>query len=519
MSPSKQSNNPFDRQTNGSTLAMSPERGASGDTTAALLIRMLPRQTTREYLRTLLLFAKDLLDVELVSPALVQDHAYAEALARFRTFAGAEEARSRLNGKQNTPNEPALMVDIIRFSPGNLSGFRQNNNGVGSNRANSSSSTASSGEQARHASMRYSNPYKPKDRITPPNGMMGFSNGGPLSPTEAPDTVSPVPFSFPQSPVGHASGDRPKLSGKAMIGEDGIDDEPAELLKDPMGFAKNDASGQLSRHPTNPQLPMSRFPNNLTLRTNSHVPPPMSNIASPRSTAPLQSPTSAVAPFNFGNLSLNASYQPANQYHHQTSNFPPCNPADQNPPCNTLYVGNLPMETSEDELKQMFSKQRGYKRLCFRTKQNGPMCFVEFDDVSFATKTLSEMYGVLLHNSTKGGIRLSFSKNPLGVRSGQQGGMGPSTSLSASGSIPGMNGHGVVPFSTAAGPPPGLAAPPGLHAAGVGMNGMTSPTGMGGAFGMDVGLGLSGMRTAPAGPIPNAWGAQGGQYSGFGFGR
>lgn len=69
-------------------------------------------------------------------------------------------------------------------------------------------------------------------------------------------------------------------------------------------------------------------------------------------------------------------------------NFPPRNPADYNPPCNTLYVGNLPIDTSEDELKSLFSKQRGYKRLCFRTKQNGPMCFVEFEDVSFATKAL-----------------------------------------------------------------------------------------------------------------------------------
>ncbi|KAK9471141.1 uncharacterized protein V1510DRAFT_217841 [Dipodascopsis tothii] len=97
--------------------------------------------------------------------------------------------------------------------------------------------------------------------------------------------------------------------------------------------------------------------------------------------------------------------------------LPPANPADQNPPCNTLYVGNLPMNTSEDELKALFSRQRGYKRLCFRTKMNGPMCFVEFEDVAYATRALNELYGRGLSNSVKGGIRLSFSKNPLGVRS------------------------------------------------------------------------------------------------------
>ncbi|KAI9362405.1 hypothetical protein BD770DRAFT_441065 [Pilaira anomala] len=92
------------------------------------------------------------------------------------------------------------------------------------------------------------------------------------------------------------------------------------------------------------------------------------------------------------------------------------NPADQNPPCNTLYVGNLPPNTNEDELKSMFIKCPGYKRLSFRSKSNGPMCFVEFEDAIFAAQALQDLHGNPLSNSSKGGIRLSFSKNPLGVR-------------------------------------------------------------------------------------------------------
>ncbi|KAG5462471.1 MAG: hypothetical protein BJ554DRAFT_4966 [Olpidium bornovanus] len=92
------------------------------------------------------------------------------------------------------------------------------------------------------------------------------------------------------------------------------------------------------------------------------------------------------------------------------------NPGDQNPPCNTLYVGNLPPNTNEEELRSIFSRRRGYKRMCFRTKANGPMCFVEFDDVVCATQALHELQGTLLSNSVKGGVRLSYSKNPLGVR-------------------------------------------------------------------------------------------------------
>ncbi|CAO3591217.1 unnamed protein product [Absidia cylindrospora] len=92
------------------------------------------------------------------------------------------------------------------------------------------------------------------------------------------------------------------------------------------------------------------------------------------------------------------------------------NLADQNPPCNTLYVGNLPPNTNEDELRQLFSKCTGYKRMYFRTKPQGPMCFVEFDDVMFATQTMADLQGHSLSNSVKGGIRLSFSKNPLFIK-------------------------------------------------------------------------------------------------------
>ncbi|KAL1740080.1 hypothetical protein HDZ31DRAFT_48205 [Schizophyllum fasciatum] len=97
---------------------------------------------------------------------------------------------------------------------------------------------------------------------------------------------------------------------------------------------------------------------------------------------------------------------------------------DANPPINTLYVGNLPSSVTghppehlEESLKALFAAQPGYRRLCFRQKSNGPMCFVEFEDVSFATKALNDLYGHTLDGLVKApGIRLSYSKNPLGVR-------------------------------------------------------------------------------------------------------
>jgi hypothetical protein len=207
--------------------------------------------------------------------------------------------------------------------------------------------------------------------------------------------------------------------------------------------------------------------------------------------------------------------------HYHRPNYPPINPADQNPPCNTLYVGNLPMDTSEDELKAIFSKQRGYKRLCFRTKQNGPMCFVEFEDISFATKALNELYGQPLHNSVKGGIRLSFSKNPLGVRNGQSNNNAVQSTMNPHAALPGLGGTVGAPpgFTTATGPPPGLTAPPGLSIP-MSMNG-TSMNG-GSSFGVysnGFGMGSSGFGNSMRQPLTNGMAtsmAGGGGFSSMG---
>ncbi|KAG5648780.1 hypothetical protein DXG03_000129 [Asterophora parasitica] len=111
------------------------------------------------------------------------------------------------------------------------------------------------------------------------------------------------------------------------------------------------------------------------------------------------------------------------------------NGVDQNPPINTLYVGNLPtspppsgfpQDYLEDSLRELFSSRIGFRRLCFRQKSNGPMCFVEFEDVTHATRALNDLYGNTLKGLVKGGIRLSYSKNPLGVRTPTSAGNGPS---------------------------------------------------------------------------------------------
>jgi hypothetical protein len=234
----------------------------------------------------------------------------------------------------------------------------------------------------------------------------------------------------------------------------------------------------------------------LSLSTSNQGPglsSPMSAMVSPRSLASTtQSANNGLSPnpmssplLNLAGPPSNNTFSPHQQHPHyqQRAAYPPVNPADQNPPCNTLYVGNLPMDTSEDELKALFSKQRGYKRLCFRTKANGPMCFVEFEDTSFATRALKELYGQPLHNSVKGGIRLSFSKNPLGVRSVQN---ANNHNLHPIGQTMPTTGAGSHSFSTASGPPPGL-PPPGFGNGGLPGLGVSNAPGL-----SSQGLGLTG---------------------------
>lgn len=423
-------------------------------------MRKLPKNTSREALRSMLLFAKDFVDADFVPSEAPEDNAFLCAVARFNTLAAAEEARALLDGKPNSKNDAKMIVELYNAPVGPILNMRRNTidhtatrgllSGVGTN-----------GSLARQSS-RFNGTFQSLERLNAANSV-AQSNSDALSASESNSRLQSI-FS-PQSPISNGVSDLPRVSGKSMIDLD-PDEETGELLKDPVGYAESGHSGSLcvSRRATNPQIPASRF---ASLSLNTTMSPPMQNYA-PTGSARLGIPAQS-APFNpmvNGSNNINGShvFHYSNQ-HPSRHSLPAANPNDLNPPCNTLYVGNLPPDTSEEELKALFSKQRGYKRLCFRNKQNGPMCFVEFDEVAMASKALNELYGYKLSNSVKTGIRLSFSKNPLGVRSGQPGSnVNPSNSLTQQGPVLAGNNLGGMPnmFSAVSGPPPGLAAPPGL---------------------------------------------------------
>lgn len=388
----------------------------------------------------MLLFSQELVDVEMLSPDLSEDAGLRSAVVKFKTPAAAQQAKDSLHGKSMS-NDVEMIVEILSGSPGFSRRFPVD---LPTTTGPSLSSSISSNGQSSRQSSRFNGGFQPLEKMSPPmNGIYTTSE------LPNPDSSTHYQSLFsPQSPIGNHLTERARMSGKSLISHDAAeDDETRELLNDPVAYAENGPAQQ--RRATAPHLPIARLAS-LSLNTATNGTASLPGAYAHGNT---MSPTA----MNTGSHSIN--YQLSGQHFPQRHNFPPVNPADQNPPCNTLYVGNLPIDTSEEELKAVFSKQRGYKRLCFRTKQNGPMCFVEFEDVSFATKALHELYGHPLHNSVKGGIRLSFSKNPLGVRSGQ------SPTQNSGGQMSSLNGISGSPggFTTANGPPPGLSAPPGLN--------------------------------------------------------
>jgi RNA recognition motif-containing protein len=484
----------------------------------SILIRKLPRTYNIENLRAMLLFAKDMIDVHFVEPDFPEDAGYHYAVARFMTLAGAHEAKERLHSKEIA--NVKLKVELIPSATTYPVGRRSTVDG-NTMRHSSASTTSISPSNANpnppRQSSRFNGTFENMQKLSPSSGSLGSDT------FPAPESNTHIQSLFsPQSPLVNSV-----ASSKSIINDD-PNDETGKLLNDPVAFAKSGESAQAttSRRTTNNQIPVSRFAG-LSLSTTTGSNPNLGSqslTAFPRASAPIQSPGSAISQGTIplpglgpGGMAPNANYQMTSQHYHR-HNYPPINPADQNPPCNTLYVGNLPMDTSEDELKAIFSKQRGYKRLCFRTKQNGPMCFVEFEDISFATKALNELYGQPLHNSVKGGIRLSFSKNPLGVRNGQSNSNAVQSNMNPHTALPGLGGTVGAPlgFTTATGPPPGLSAPPGLSPPmGVNASSMNGNSGFGiynnGGFGM----GGNGFGNSIRQPLANGMATSMGGGGGF----
>ncbi|KAI1263821.1 hypothetical protein F5Y18DRAFT_418130 [Xylariaceae sp. FL1019] len=425
-----------------------------------LLLRGLPMETSEEAVSLMLLFVKkEILGVQVVAGQPKS------AIVKFSTQIAAQQAQEMLNGKSIGSNDVSLVVEYVSGSPSSATRYRDEAVGL-------PQTTGPSPTSLNARSHMFANDAFPSENM---RGKLSSLADLSLYSSFASDLDANAQYASiysPQSPIGNHLPRGGRVSGKDLIHDTANDDEDQDLLENPLAFAEEEPSHQ-QRRSTLPQLPTQRMAN-LSLNTNtagpSSLPPYVNQSMTPVSYAHQVTP---IMPTN-GPPAVKRS-MPYMDYGHSPFSFrrtrmPASNPADQHPPCNTLYVGNLPVNTSEEELKCIFSRQRGYKRLCFRAKSMGPMCFVEFEDISTASKALHDLYGVELHNSVKGGIRLSYSKNPLGVRNP------PANGSPTNGHMPHLNGHMAAStngFTNAHRPPPGLGAP--SAPPGFGPNGMNSP--------------------------------------------
>jgi hypothetical protein len=87
-----------------------------------------------------------------------------------------------------------------------------------------------------------------------------------------------------------------------------------------------------------------------------------------------------------------------------------------NPPCSTLFVGNLGEGVSETELQGLFGSQPGFLQLKLVRSARSVTCFVEYTSIESAQAVHHSLQGAILASSDRGGIRIQYSKNPFGKR-------------------------------------------------------------------------------------------------------
>ncbi|GLC47034.1 hypothetical protein PLESTB_001437500 [Pleodorina starrii] len=146
--------------------------------------------------------------------------------------------------------------------------------------------------------------------------------------------------------------------------------------------------------------------------------------------------------------------------------FGPVTNKFDNPPCNTLFIGNLGDTVDENELTQLFGNQPGYKQLKLLRHPRQVSCFVEFVDMASASAVHSRLQGCILHTSDRGPIRIQYSKNPYGKRSPHAGGGGgPSAAAIASSMASAAGTYGTAGHSLPSSSPSSSAALLGAAAA------------------------------------------------------
>ncbi|KAJ7544064.1 hypothetical protein O6H91_09G063300 [Diphasiastrum complanatum] len=86
-----------------------------------------------------------------------------------------------------------------------------------------------------------------------------------------------------------------------------------------------------------------------------------------------------------------------------------------NPPCSTLFFGNLGPNCTEEELLQVLLRFPGLVKIKMQTRAGLPVAFVEFQDVLYSTEALGKLQNMMLPSSDNGGIRVEYAKSRMGL--------------------------------------------------------------------------------------------------------
>ncbi|KAL7113936.1 hypothetical protein ACP275_04G090200 [Erythranthe tilingii] len=98
------------------------------------------------------------------------------------------------------------------------------------------------------------------------------------------------------------------------------------------------------------------------------------------------------------------------------SSYVPVQNTKDNPPCNTLFIGNLGENINEEEMRGLFVAQPGFKQMKVIRQDRHTVCFIEFEDVNSATNVHHNLQGAVIASSGSIGMRIQYSKNPFGKR-------------------------------------------------------------------------------------------------------
>ncbi|KAF7135733.1 hypothetical protein RHSIM_Rhsim08G0246900 [Rhododendron simsii] len=95
------------------------------------------------------------------------------------------------------------------------------------------------------------------------------------------------------------------------------------------------------------------------------------------------------------------------------SSYVPVQNIKDNPPCNTLFIGNLGENVNEDELRGLFIMQPGFKQMKVLRQERHTVCFIEFEDVNSATNVHHALQGAVIPSSSSIGMRIQYPSHSL----------------------------------------------------------------------------------------------------------